>query len=214
MLDVLDRELMKRGHRFVRYADDCNIYVQSRRAGERVMLSIERFLSRRLKLTVNRAKSAVDAPSCRKFLGFSFLCGKEVRRCIASQALLRFKSRVRELTRRNRSMTLRQIVEDLSRYLQGWRGYFGFCQTPSVLYDLDKWIRRRLRCLAWKQWRRGRVRFAELRRQGVSAVMAAHTAGSPQGPWRISNTPALNRALSNRFFRTFGLVSVSGGETS
>ena len=209
MLDVLDRELEKRGHRFVRYADDCNIYVRSQRAGERVMASVERFLDRRLKLKVNRAKSAVDRPSRRKFLGFSFTAGKEPRRRIAPLALARFKSRVRELTRRTRGASLARIVEELSRYLIGWRGYFGFCETPSVLRQLDQWIRRRLRCIAWKQWKRGRTRFAALRRQGIGKDLAAKAAGSPHGPWRLSNSPALAIALSNAFLGTLGLASLT-----
>ena len=209
MLDVLDKELEKRGHRFVRYADDCNIYVRSRRAGEGVMASVERFLDRRLKLKVNRAKSAVDRPSRRKFLGFSFTAGKEPRRRIAPPALARFKSRVRELTRRTRGASLARIVEELSRYLVGWRGYFGFCETPSVLRRLDQWIRRRLRCIAWKQWKRGRTRFAALRRRGIGKDLAAQTAGSPHGPWRLSNSPALAIALSNAFLGTLGLASLA-----
>jgi RNA-directed DNA polymerase len=209
MLDMLDRELEGRGHRFVRYADDCNIYVRSRRAGERVMESVERFLARRLKLKVNRTKSAVARPSARKFLGFSFTNREQPRRRIAPQALARFKSRVRELTRRSRSATLAQIVEDLSRHLVGWRGYFGFCQTPSVLQRLDEWIRRRLRAIAWKQWRRGPRRFAELRRRGVGKDLAAQTAGATHGPWRISNSPALTIALSRAFFASLGLASVA-----
>ncbi|MGY4284820.1 RNA-directed DNA polymerase [Bradyrhizobium sp. LM2.7] len=130
MLDVLDKELEKRGHRFVRYADDCNIYVRSQKAGERVMAGIERFLEKRLKLKVNKAKSAVAKPSVRKFLGFSFTGGKEPRRRIAPQALARFKARVRELTRRTCGRSLEQIAKELSTYLVGWRGYFGFCQNP------------------------------------------------------------------------------------
>jgi RNA-directed DNA polymerase len=208
MLDVLDKELEKRGHRFVRYADDCNIYVRSRRAGERVMASIERFLEKRLKLKVNKAKSAVAHPHLRKFLGLSFTSGHEPKRRIAPQALARFKSRVRQLTRRTRGAALGQIVEDLSRYLIGWRGYFGFCQTPSVLRALDQWLRRRLRCLAWKQWKRGTNRFAELRRLGVGKDLAAQSAGSPHGPWRLSNSPALNIALPNTFFDALGLASI------
>jgi len=209
MLDVLDKELEKRGHRFVRYADDCNIYVRSRRAGERVMASIERFLETRLKLRVNRAKSAVAHPYLRKFLGLSFTSGCEPKRRIAPQALARFKSRVRQLTRRTRGAALGQIVEDLSCYLVGWRGYFGFCQTPSVLRMLDRWVRRRLRCVVWKQWKRGTNRFAELRRRGVGKDLAAQTAGSPLGPWRLSNSPALSIALPNAFFDTLGLASVA-----
>src|SRR5215468_10413313 len=140
MLDVLDKELEKRGHHFVRYADDCNIYVRSRRAGERVMDGIEKFLAKRLKLKINKAKSAVAKPSVRKFLGFSFTGGKEPRRRIAPQAIARFKAKVRELTRRTGGKSLAQVAKELSTYLVGWRGYFGFCQTPSVLRELDKWI--------------------------------------------------------------------------
>jgi RNA-directed DNA polymerase len=153
MLDVLDKELERRGHCFVRYADDCNIYVRSQRAGERVMAGIERFLEKRLKLKVNKAKSAVAKPSIRKFLGFSFTGGKAPRRRIAPQAIARFKARVRELTRRTRGRSLGQIVKELAIYLIGWRGYFGFCQTRSVLRALDEWLRRRLRAIAWKEWK-------------------------------------------------------------
>jgi RNA-directed DNA polymerase len=210
MLDVLDRELERRGHRFARYADDCNIYVRSRRAGERVMANVQRFLARHLKLKVNAAKSAVDSPSRRKFLGFSFTAGKEPRRRIAPQALARFKSRVRELTRRTRGTSLARIVEDLSRYLVGWRGYFGFCETQSVLRKLDQWVRRRLRAVAWKQWKGGRTRFAELRRRSVGKDLAAKTAGSPHGPWRLSNSPALTMAIPNAFLETLGLATIAG----
>jgi RNA-directed DNA polymerase len=209
MLDVLDKELEKRGHRFVRYADDCNIYVRSQRAGERVMTSIERFLTRRLKLKINKAKSAVAKPGVRKFLGFSFTRGEQPRRRIAPQALARFKSRVQELTRRTRGASLGQIVKELSVYLVGWRGYFGFCQTPSVLHTLDQWLRRRLRAIAWKQWRRGPTRFAELRRRGVGRDLAAQSAGSPHGPWRLSNSPALTIALPNAFLGSLGLFSLA-----
>jgi len=209
MLDVLDKELKKRSHCFVRYADDCNIYVRSRRAGERVMASIERFLARRLKLKVNKAKSAVAPPVQRKFLGFSFTSRKEPKRRIAPQALARLKAKVRELTRRTMGASLAQIIEALSRHLIGWRGYFGFCETPSVLRALDEWIRRRLRAIAWKQWRRGRTRFAELRQRGVGRDLAAQTAGSPHGPWRLSNSPALTIALPTAFFRDLGLASVA-----
>jgi RNA-directed DNA polymerase len=209
MLDVLDKELEERGHRFVRYADDCNIYVRSQKAGERVMASIETFLAKRLKLKVNKAKSAVAKPSARKFLGFSFTGGKEPRRRIAPQAISRFKAKVRELTRRTRGASLPQIVKQLSAYLIGWRGYFGFCQTPSVLCALDEWVRRRLRAIAWKQWKRAPARFAELRRRGVGRNLAAKTAGSPHGPWRLSNSPALAIALPTAFLTTLGLASIA-----
>ena len=209
MLDVLDKELEKRGHRFVRYADDCNIYVCSQRAGERVMTGIERFLEKRLKLKVNKAKSAVAKPSVRKFLGFSFTSGKEPRRRIAPQAIARFKAKVRELTRRTCGKSLAQIVKELSTYLVGWRGYLGLCQTPSVLRALDAWVRRRLRAIAWKQWKRGPARFAELRRRGVGRDLAAQTAGSPHGPWRLAQSPALTIALPNAFLGSLGLTSVA-----
>jgi RNA-directed DNA polymerase len=214
MLDVLDKELEKRGHRFVRYADDCNIYVRSQRAGERVMAGIERFLAKRLKLKVNKAKSAVAKPSVRKFLGFSFTGGSEPRRRIAPQALARFKAKVRELTRRTGGRSLAQTIKELSVYLIGWRGYFGFCQTPSVLRRLDEWLRRRLRAIAWKQWKRGPARFAELQRRGVGRDLAATTAGSPHGPWRLANSPALHIAMPTSFFRSLRLRSLASPATA
>jgi len=209
VLDELDRELVKRGHRFARYADDCNIYVRSERAGQRVMASVTQFITRRLKLKVNEAKSAVARPWGRKFLGFSFTNGREPKRRIAPKARQRFKDRVRELTRRTRGISLPVMVNQLAEYLRGWRGYFSFCQTPSVLKDLDSWVRRRLRCVQWKQWKRGKRRFAELRRLGVGKDLAAQTAGSPHGPWRISRSPALSFALPDVFFVALGLPLLS-----
>jgi RNA-directed DNA polymerase len=209
MLDDLDRELERRGLRFVRYADDCNIYVRSRRAGERVMQSITRFLTGKLKLKVNESKSAVARPAERKFLGFSFTSGRELKRRIAPKSLLRFKKRVRELTKRNRGVSLARMVEQLRLYLTGWRGYFGYCQTPSVLRDLDSWISRRLRCFQWKQWKRGTTRFAELRKRGVGKDLAAQTAGSSRGLWHISRSPALNIALPGAYFASLGLPSLN-----
>jgi RNA-directed DNA polymerase len=208
MLDVLDKELERRGHRFARYADDCNIYVRSQRAGERVMASVTQFLERRLKLTVNKGKSAVASPTERKFLGFSFLDLDRYRRCIAPQALARFKQRVRELTSRTGGRSLEQVIPELSRYLTGWRGYFGFCETPGVLRLLDKWIRRRLRAVVWKQWKYGRNRFAELRRRDIGKGLAAKAAGSPHGVWRLSNSPALTFAFPNAFFKDLGLATI------
>jgi RNA-directed DNA polymerase len=215
MLDVLDKELERRGHCFARYADDCNIYVRSVRAGERVMQGVKRFLEKRLKLRINEAKSAVAPPSQRKFLGFSFTGGATLKRRVAPQALARFKERVRELTRRTQGQSLEKIVEKLSRYLIGWRGYFGICETPSVLRELDQWTRRRLRSLVWTQWKRGRTRYAELRRRGVGPKLAARTAYCAHGPWRLSNSPALSIALSNDFFlNSLGVASVAASETA
>jgi len=208
VLDELDRELERRGHRFVRYADDSNIYVRSRRAGERVMTSIAKFITRKLKLKVNDEKSAVARPWARKFLGFSFTWQREPKRRLAPKAIARFKQRVRELTRRTRGVSAETMVQQLSRYLIGWRGYFGFCQTPSVLQSLEAWVRRRLRSVIWKQWKRGKVRFAELHKRGVGHDLAAQTAGSPHGPWRLSNSPALAIALPNAYFGSLGLPSL------
>ena len=205
VLDELDRELERRGHRFVRYADDCNIYVGSERAGRRVMESITRFITRRLKLKVNQGKSAVARPGERKFLGFSFTTGREPRRRIAPEALERCKERVRGLTRRTRTVGLEGMVKELAEYLTGWKGYFGYCQTPSVLRELDSWIRRRLRCVAWKQWKQGRKRYAALRSLGVRKQLAARAAGSTRGPWRNSRSPALSYALPNAYFDALGL---------
>ena len=210
VLDELDRELERRGHRFVRYADDSNIYVRSRRAGERVMMSISKFITSKLKLKVNDEKSAVDRPEERKFLGFSFTWNREPKRRIAPKAIARFKQRVRELTRRTRGVSVEMMVAELRRYLIGWRGYFSFCQTPSVLQSLEQWVRHRLRSAVWKQWKKGSVRFAELTQRGLGKDLAASTAGSAHGPWRLSNSPALAIALPNAYLTSLGLPSLVG----
>lgn len=209
LLDELDQELERRGHRFVRYADDCNVYVRSERAGQRVMASLKAFLSQKLKLKVNESKSAVAKPSERKFLGFTLVERKGgVRRTIAPKAILRFKERIRELTGRNRGVSMERIVADLSRYLRGWRGYFGFCETPWELEHLNCWIRRRLRSFQWRQWRRGPTRYQELTARGVDPKMAAQTASSGHGPWRMSNSPAPRIAMKNAYFKGLGLPSL------
>src|SRR5450755_2189975 len=205
VLDELDRELERRKHRFVRYADDRNIYVRSQRAGQRVMNSVTGFLTRRLKLKVNEAKSAVARPGERKFLGFSFSNNKEPKRRIAPKALLCCKQKIRELTRRTRGISLEQMLKELTAYLRGWKGYFGFCQTPSLLQRLDQWIRHRLRSMIWKQWKRGSTRYGKLRQLGVGKDLAAQTAGSPHGPWHLANSPALSIALPLAYFDSLGL---------
>ena len=204
VLDELDRELERRGHFFVRYADDCNIYVRSQRAGQRVKRSITGFITRRLKLKVNEQKSAVARPVERKFLGFSFTPRGPKRR-IADKALGRFKRKVRELTSRTRGIRTEQMVKELADYLRGWKAYFGFCETPSVLGTLDKWLRRRLRSMIWKQWKRGTVRFRKLRERGIGRDLAAQTAGNSHGPWRIAHSPALNIAFPKAYFDSLGL---------
>jgi len=211
VLDEFDRELERRGLRFARYADDSNVYVRSRRAGERVMESLKRFITTKLKLKVNEQKSAVARPWERKFLGFSFTANREPRRRIAPKAVLRFKEKVRELTRRTRGVQVERMAEELGRYLRGWIGYFGQCQTPSVLQGLGEWTRRRLRSVLWKQWDRGPVRFAELRKRGVGKDLAAQTAGSAHGPWRLANSPALQFALPNAYFDSLGIPRLTGG---
>ena len=203
VLDELDRELERRGHRFCRYSDDCNIYVRSQRAGERVKRSITLFIERRLK--VNEEKSAVARPAERKFLGFSTTSGGEIKRGIASKALTRFKQKARILAGRTRGISIEQMSKELSSYLRGWKGYFGFCQTPSVLERLDQWLRRRMRTVIWKQWKRGTVRYRKLCARGIKRDLAAHAAGNPRGPWRVANSPAMNTAYPPTYFDSIGL---------
>src|SRR5215470_17303021 len=205
VLDEFDRELERRKLRFVRYADDSNIYVRSRRAGERVMKSVVRFIASKLKLKVNEQKSAVAGPWERKFLGFSFTSGKTPKRRIAPKAVIRFKERVRELTRRTRGVSTDRMAEELARYLRGWLGYFGNCETPSVLQRLEEWTRRRLRSVIRKQWKRGTTRFVELQKRGVGRALAAKAAGSAHGPWQLANSPALAIALPNAYLASLGI---------
>jgi RNA-directed DNA polymerase len=208
VLDELDRELEHRGHRFVRYADDSNIYVRSERAGQRVMESITQFITQELKLKVNEAKSAVARPQERKFLGFSFTAGPEVKRVIAPKALDRFKRRIREITGRAKGVSMETTMEELAPYMRGWRSYFGFCETPEVLVSLTGWVRRRLRCALWRQWKTVRRRRAALLELGVRPQLAANMAGSGRGPWYLALTKALNVGLSKAYFRSLGLPSL------
>jgi RNA-directed DNA polymerase len=209
VLDELDRELENRGHRFVRYADDCNIYVRSERAGQRVMESISRFITQKLKLKVNEAKSAVARPQERKFLGFSFTAGPNIRRAIAPKSLERFKQRIREITRRAKGASMKTIMEELAPYMRGWRGYFGFCQTPEVPIALTRWVRLRLRAALWRQWKTPRRRRAALVALGVSGELR-NMAGSGRGPWHLARSKALSVGLSNAYFRSLGLPSLFG----
>lgn len=206
VLDELDWELERRGHRFARYADDCNILVRSQRAGERVMASVKRFLSDTLRLTVNPLKSAVDRPAKRKFLGFT-VSRRDARLKVADQAIDKLKAKVRELTRRTRGRRLSDIVAELRETLLGWKAYFDIAEVLSPLRDIDKWIRRKLRCYIWKQW--GRAGYRELRKRGVSVREAWNTSKSAHGPWRLSKTPALALALPVRYFSSMGLPSLA-----
>jgi RNA-directed DNA polymerase len=208
VLDELDRELERRGHRFVRYADDCNVYVRSERAGQRVMESVTQFITQKLKLKVNEAKSAVARPQERKFLGFSFSAGPEVKRVIAPKALDRFKRRVREITRRAKGVSMKATIEELAPYMRGWRGYFGFCETPEVLIALTRWVRLRLRAAMWRQWKTPRRRREALIALGVRTRLASNTAGSGLGPWYLAKAKALSVGLSNAYFKSLGLPSL------
>ena len=208
MLDDLDRELEKRGHKFVRYADDCNIYVQTRRAGERVMESVKTFLEKKLKLKVNPKKSKVDRATRVKFLGFSFYKRKgEVLIRVAARSLERFREKLRRLTKRTRSGKLENIIQEINRYTMGWMGYYRQANTPSVFEGLDSWIRRRLRQMVWKRWKRGTTRYRELVKLGVPRYRAGlGTVG--KSPWHMSKSPVINEALSNAYFRNLGLTSL------
>ena len=207
MLDDLDKELERRGHRFVRYADDCNIYVKTERAGQRVMNSVREFLEKKLKLKVNEKKSAVARAGQRKFLGFSYFYRKgEVLIRVAGQALHRLRERLRVLTRRTRSGRLEEIIRQVNEYMRGWVGYFRLADTLSVFAGLDEWLRRRLRQLLWKRWKRGRTRWRELVSLGVPRRLAALGA-TGSSPWRMAGTPVVHMALSNAYWDAQGLCS-------
>ena len=211
VLDELDRELERRGHRYLRYADDCNIYVRSQRAGQRVMEGITRFITRQLQLKVNETKSAVARPQERKVLGFSFSAGPEVKRIIAPKALERFKHRIREVTRRAKGVSMDTTIAELAPYLRGWRGYFGFCESPVVLEYLTRWVRLRLRAAMWRQWKTPRRRRAALLALGVRPRLATNTAGSGRGPWYLARAKALSVGLSNAYFKSLGLPTLIDG---
>jgi group II intron reverse transcriptase/maturase len=206
VLDELDWTLQRQGHRFARYADDCNIFVKSKRAGERIMQNVTRYLRESLRLTVNAQKSAVDRPANRKFLGFT-VSKKDARIKVADKAIEKLKDTIRLLTHRTRGHRLSDIVQELKTALTGWKAYFGIAEVLSPLREIDKWVRRRLRCYAWKQW--GSAGYRELRKRGVSVREAWNMAKSAHGPWRLSKTPALNLALPARLFRHMGLPALA-----
>lgn len=205
VLDELDRELERRGHRFCRYADDSNIYVRSLRAGERVMASIAAFITHKLKLRINQAKSRVAPAWEREFLSFSVTRGAAHKRCIGTKAMHRFKERIREITRRNRGVSLAHVVSDLTKFIRGWIGYFGFCEARYVLRDLDSWIRRRLRCFIWKKWKTFKRRRRGLMERGITEAPASQTAARSRGCWSTSNVPPLRRAFPIAYFNALGL---------
>lgn len=209
LLDELDKELERRGHRFCRYADDCNIYVRSLRAGERVMATVTRFLEQKLCLRVNRAKSAVARPSQRKFLGYRVLRrGEKARLGIAPKSLQRARKTIRRLTKRNRGVSLRRVLEELRRFTDGWVAYFWRARTPSVFQQIDEWTRRRLRCYQWKQWKTPRNRAQNLVKEGIGPWLAWGIACKNYGPWRVAKSTAMNRALPNARLKEMGYHSL------
>jgi RNA-directed DNA polymerase len=208
LLTELDRELERRGHRFCRYADDCNIYVRSERAGQRVMASITQFLERRLKLRVNPDKSAVDRPWRRSYLGYSVTWHRQVRLRIAPKSLQRFQSRLRELLRRSRGRALRHTIAQLVPVLRGWAAYYRLSSSRRPVEALDGWIRRKLRLVLWRQWKRVYTRARNLMRLGLAEVRAWTSATNGRGPWWNSGASHMNAALPKKFFDRLGLVSL------
>lgn len=209
LLDDLDWELERRGHNFCRYADDCNIYVHSQRAGERVMASVTHYLERKLKLRVNREKSGVDRAAKRKFLGLRVIGREEkARLSIAPESRARVKKELRRITKRNRGVSLRQVLTELGRYTDGWVGYYWVARTPSVFRELDQWLRRRLRCYQWKQWKWPRTRAKGLLAAGVGRYLAWGTAYGDRGYWCVAGSPAMTQALPNAALQRLGFHSL------
>ena len=210
LLDEIDRKLERSGHAFVRYADDCNVYVRSKRAGERVMERLRKLFAR-LRLKVNEDKSTVARAWDRKFLGYSFWVGKgrEVKRRVAPKALTDFKERIRQITSRNGGRSLGKVVEELRMYLLGWKGYFRLADTPGVFHDLDQWIARRLRMVQLKQWKRGATVYREMRTRGVPDQLARAAAAHARSWWRLSSHGALHTALPGKLFEQMGLPALA-----
>ncbi|MFC3212628.1 group II intron reverse transcriptase/maturase [Planomicrobium okeanokoites] len=208
VLDELDKELEKRGHSFVRYADDCNIYVKTPKAGNRVMKSVTSFIEGKLKLKVNTSKSAVDRPWKRKFLGFSFTPHKEPKVRIAKTSMNRMKDKIRDITSRSKPYSMEQRIAKLNQYLTGWCGYFSLADTPTVFVKLEKWIRRRLRMCMWKDWKKSSTKVRKLTGLGIPKGKAYEWGNSRKSYWRISNSPVLHRALGNSYWSSQGLKSL------
>ena len=209
LLTDLDRELERRGHRFCRYADDCNIYVRSRRTGVRVLTSLTRFLETRLKLRVNREKSAVDRPWKRTFLGYT-VCQRRynMRLKVASESIQRFKANLKMLFRSGRGRSIRTIIAMLAPKLRGWVIYFRYAGVKGIFEELDGWIRRHLRKILWRQWKRPATRAKWLMRLGLPEVRACTSASNGRGPWWNSGASHLNHALPKKFFDRLELVSL------
>ncbi|WP_342598127.1 group II intron reverse transcriptase/maturase [Psychrobacillus sp. FSL H8-0483] len=208
VLDELDKELESRGHKFVRYADDCNIYVKTKKAGIRVMESVTSFIERKLKLKVNLNKSAVDRPWKRKFLGFSFTNGKEPKVRIAKESVRRMKNKIREITSRKKPYPMEYRIKKLNQYLMGWCGYYALADTPSVFKKFDSWIRRRLRMCVWKSWKKPKTKVRKLTGLGIPKGKAYEWGNTRKSYWRISKSPILDIALGNSYWSSQGLKSL------
>ena len=208
LLDDLDKELEKRGHTFCRYADDCNVYVQSQQAGERVLASLTRFLEKRLKLKVNVAKSAVDRPWNRKFLGYSMTYHQKPRLKVASASVERLRAKLREVFRRGRGRSLLKVVTELTPILRGWINYFRLAEVKGAFEDLDAWVRRKSRCILWRQWKRSWARARNLMKRGLSEERAWRSATNGRGPWWNAGASHMNQAFPKSFFDGLGLVSL------
>jgi RNA-directed DNA polymerase len=208
LLDELDRELQRRGHRFVRYADDCNVYVRSRRAGERVLDSMERFLAKRLRLEVNRAKSAVDRPWRRKFLGYTVTAHRAAKLRVSPESVRRLKEKLRRLFRAGRGRSVGTIIRQLGPVLTGWLGYFRLAEVRACFEELDQWLRRKLRCILWRQWKRPRTRAKELMRRGLDRERAFTSAFNGRGPWWNAGASHVHAAVPTRFLTQLGLPSL------
>lgn len=210
LLDELDKELERRGHKFCRYADDCNIYVKSMRAGERVLKSITKFLEQKLRLKVNAEKSAVSSPTKRKFLGYTFYYGKGgIKFRVHDKSYERLKRKIKDITNRNVSMNFNHRIKKLNEIVVGWVNYFKLADMKTKLKELDQWIRRRLRAVVWKTWKLVRTRFKNLMKLGVSKDMAWEYANTRKGYWRISNSPILNKTITNQRLINHGFKSLS-----
>ena len=208
MLDDLDKELERRGHSFCRYADDCNIYVKSQRAGERVKESMTGFLTKRLKLKVNEGKSAVDRPWKRKFLGYTVLPGKRVRLRIAPESIHRLKGKLRQPYRMGRGWSVKRLIETLTPILKGWINYFRLAEVKRTLEELDEWLRRRLRGVLWRQWKRPHARARNLMKRGLPEAQAWKSATNGRGPWWNAGARHMNFAFPKKYFDSLGLLSL------
>jgi RNA-directed DNA polymerase len=208
LLDDLDKELEQRGHTFCRYADDCNIYVKTKRAGERVLGSLTGFLANRLKLTVNSAKSAVARPWDRKFLGYSMTFHKQPRLKVAPAVVDRMKQRLRAVFRAGRGRNVCQVIKELTPVLRGWGSYFRLAEVKGIFEELDGWIRRRFRCIFWRQWKRSYTRARNLIKCGLGEERAWRSATNGRGPWWNSGASHMNQCFPKRFFGNLGLMSL------